>query len=97
MWLVLANFKMSRLIRMKVMMIRMMTMMIRMMVMMMMMMLMKMVMIIKMMVMRIRMGQMLIFSTPKWPKLNFRDPPLFFPVDTEERMQEDKATQTGGM
>ena len=42
-------------------------------------------------------GPQLIFSTPKWPKLNFRDPPLFFPVDTEERMQEDKATQTGGM
>ena len=42
-------------------------------------------------------GLQLIFSTPKWPMLNFRDPPLFFPVDTEERMQEDKATQTGGM
>ena len=72
MWLVLANFKMRRLIKM-------------------------MVMLIKMMVMMVKMGHILIFSTHKWPKLNFRDPPLFFPVDTEERMQEDKATQTGGM
>ena len=79
MWLVLANFKMRRVIKMMVMRIKMMTMM------------------IKIMVMMIKMGHMLIFSTPKWPKLNFRDPPLFFPVDTEERMQEDKATQTGGM
>ena len=79
MWLVLANFKMRRVIKMMVVMIKTMTMM------------------IKTMVMIIKMGHMLIFSTPKWPKLNFRDPPLFFPVDTEERMQEDRATQTGGM